>query len=364
MENMVENIEFLKKKFFKKKVFITGHTGFKGSWLLLILKQLNCNIRGFALDPEKDQDLYNLIEGDKLCDSVIGDIRNYNSLKKSLVEFEPDYIFHLAAQPLVIKSYEEPICTYETNLMGTLNLFESLKFLNKKCNIIIITTDKVYENNNENNLFKESDTLGGDDPYSSSKACVELLVKSMRKSFFSLDNWNKHKKSISVARAGNVIGGGDWSDNRIIPDIARSIYNERSINIRYPKSTRPWQHVLDPLIGYIFLASKLDDDPVKFSTEFNFGPNSSEVMDVESLVKYSINIWDKGSYDIDKELNYPESKLLMLSIEKAKKILGWNPLFDMKNSIKLTLDWYKIYENDKKNSIKNIQLTIKNILND
>lgn len=364
MENMVKNIDFIKNKFFEKKIFVTGHTGFKGAWLLLLLKELNCSVRGYSLEPEKDIDLFNLINGNELCDSVISDIRNFENIKNSLVDFQPDYIFHLAAQPLVIKSFEEPVNTYDTNIMGTLNLFESLRYLNKKCSVVIITTDKVYENNNHNYSFSESDPLGGNDPYSSSKACVELLVKSMRHSFFNLNDWDSHQKSITVARAGNVIGGGDWSENRIIPDIARSIYSRNEINIRYPKSTRPWQHVLDPVLGYIYLAAKLDDNPLKFSTEFNFGPNSKQVMNVQSLVEFAIKLWGKGSYSIDKNLNYPESKLLMLNIEKARKLLGWSPIFDMRTSIKLTLDWYRIYENNKNESIENIQTTIKNILND
>ena len=359
---MVENINLVKEIFFNKKVFLTGHTGFKGSWFLLILKELGCNVKGFSLDPFSEKDLYNLIEGDKICNSIIGDINDQELLKTEILGFQPDFIFHFAAQPLVIKSYEEPVDTYKTNVIGTANLLNSLKSLNKKCSTVIITTDKVYFNIEKDYPYKETDRLGGNDPYSSSKACVELLTSSFRNSFFNVKDIDFHKKAIAVARAGNVIGGGDWSENRIIPDIANSINNNHAIKIRNPFSTRPWQHVLDPLFGYLQLASRLYKDPELFSTEYNFGPSPNDTITVKELVEYSINYWGKGSYVIENKFKYPESSLLKLDINKAAKDLNWKPLFGSKKSIDITLEWYKIHNQNKNKSVKLIVNLIRKIL--
>jgi len=256
--------EDLHKKYSGKKVFVTGHTGFKGSWLIKILYQYGSNIKGYALEPKTTNDIYHIINGDNICESVISDIREKEKLRKELLDFQPDFIFHLAAQPLVSLSFQNPVETIETNVNGTVNLLDAIRDLDNKCSIVIITTDKVYENQNWYHPYRENDRLGGYDPYSASKAAIEILIRSYRNSFFNINEINKHKKAIAVARAGNVIGGGDWSENRIIPDIIRAFQNNEPVKLRNPNFIRPWQHVLDALNGYLMLGSLLYDDPLKY----------------------------------------------------------------------------------------------------
>jgi CDP-glucose 4,6-dehydratase len=245
----------MKKKliqtFSGKKVFLTGHTGFKGSWMLKVLEIIGANVKGYSLEPEFENGLYNIIKGDKLCDSVIADIRDKERLIKEINNFQPDFIFHFAAQPLVRLSYDIPSTTFDVNVMGTVNLLEAVRLCQKEISVIIITTDKVYQNLEWVYPYRETDRLGGVDPYSASKACTELVVSSYINSFFSSKDYKSHKKAVGVCRAGNVIGGGDWSKDRIIPDIIKSIFNNDIIKIRNPKAIRPWQHVLEPLIGYL-----------------------------------------------------------------------------------------------------------------
>lgn len=343
----MENLEIMKyflNNYSGKKIFITGHTGFKGSWLVKILYDLEAEIKGYSLTPENQINLYDEISGDKLCESVLGDLRNKELLRKSILEFEPDYIFHLAAQPLVRLSYQIPSETFEVNAIGTANLLDAVKLLDKKCQIVLITTDKVYHNNEWEYPYRENDKLGGYDPYSASKACCELVIDSYQKSFFNLSEFPNHQKAIAVGRAGNVIGGGDWSKDRLIPDIAKFLSNGSEIIIRNPNSIRPWQHVIEPLFGYLELGIKLSEDPLNYSEAFNFGPRASDALSVEEMVSRSINSWGSGSYKIESNINNPhEAGLLKLDISKALNKLSWKPVLDAQSAIDRTINWYKNY---------------------
>jgi CDP-glucose 4,6-dehydratase len=332
----------LKKIYEGKKVFVTGHTGFKGSWLITWLQQLGAQVKGYALAPENDYDLYKAIHGDELCQSVIADIRDSERLKAELLSFEPDFIFHLAAQPLVRLSYEIPAYTFEVNAQGTAHVLDALRFLQKPCVAVMITTDKVYENLETGHYYKETDRLGGYDPYSASKACAELLIDSYRKSFFHPDKYPDHQKSISVARAGNVIGGGDWARDRIIPDIIRSLSAGKPVVLRNPASVRPWQHVLEPLNGYLVLAAHQSKDPFHFSAAYNFGPELEDNLTVEDVTQRAIKIWGTGKYDKTPEnKSVHEAGLLNLDISKAKTALGWIPRYNATKAIEKTIEWYK-----------------------
>jgi len=347
-----------------KKIFLTGHTGFKGSWLLKTLNILGADVKGYALAPENEENLYNLIQGDKLCESVIADLRDKEKLVSSIKEFQPDFIFHLAAQPLVRLSYELPAETFEINAIGTANLLEGAKALNKPCNIILITTDKVYHNNEWVYPYRENDRLGGYDPYSASKACAELVINSYQKSFFNINNYHEHQKAIAVGRAGNVIGGGDWSKDRLIPDIARALGNDKKIIVRNPVSIRPWQHVLEPLVGYLLLGEKLLTDAVKYAEPYNFGPYGEDALPVKAMVELAIEIWGKGEYEVPQLANQPhEAGLLKLDISKAVDQLGWKPQLNAKKAVEYTIDWYKSFFEDKGTMDKYTEKQITGFLN-
>lgn len=342
MEKLVTKRMNLLEEYRGKKVFLTGHTGFKGSWFLLILKQLGADVKGYSLAPKNNRDLYHQINGDDLCDSVIADIRDRERLKKELLDFQPNFVFHLAAQALVIDSYTWPVETYETNVMGSIYLMDALRELKKPCSTVMITTDKVYENFETKDPYPEDARLGGYDPYSNSKACAELAISSYRNSFFNSANITKHQQGIAAARSGNVIGGGDWSDNRLVPDIARSLIKKESIVIRNPIAVRPWQHVLDPLKGYLMLGAMLAKDPVRYATGFNFGPAPEDERNVREMAELAIEIWGEGSYEtpeLKKSLH--EAGLLKLAIDKAKRELNWEPRFDSAEAVEWTIDWYK-----------------------
>ena len=327
------------KKFFKnKKVIITGHTGFKGSWLTLCLSLLGANIlgisKGYSTNPShfKDLNINSSIKHRKL------DITNLNKLKKIFIKYQPDYVFHLAAQAIVSKSYDDPIATFNVNTIGTLNVLECLRNV-KKCKAVIITSDKSYKNLEIDRGYFETDILGGDDPYSGSKGAAELIINSYIKSFF------KDKKvNLAIARAGNVIGGGDWSKDRIIPDCFKSWHKNKRINIRNPKSTRPWQHVLDVLRGYIILAIKLNN-PKLHGEVFNFGPKNNQNKNVLELVKEIKRNWSNAKWKINQnsKLKNKESNLLKLNSNKAKKYLNWTPILNFKESVNLTSNWYVDY---------------------
>ncbi|MEQ8551309.1 MAG: CDP-glucose 4,6-dehydratase [Cyclobacteriaceae bacterium] len=329
--------------FTSKKIFLTGHTGFKGSWLLSIFKALGANVKGYSLRPEGDS-LYNTIHGDKLCDSEIGDILNYEQLKKSVESFNPDFIFHFAAQPLVLKSYRDPKYTFDVNVAGTVNILETFRLAKKKMVFVAVTTDKVYKNETSNYPFRESDELGGHDPYSSSKAGMEMVLDSYLKSYI-LSKTNKWEKGLVTCRAGNVIGGGDFSEDRIIPDIFRALSYGKKLVVRNPNSVRPWQHVLDALNGYLHAAYHTWLDPINFSQPFNFGPDPSEIISVHDLVK----TFSKGLEDLEYTIQaeYPEkaheAPKLLLDNYLARNRLRWKPIWEGYNAIKYTLEWYKKY---------------------
>jgi CDP-glucose 4,6-dehydratase len=343
MENL-GIINELKNTYFGKRVFVTGHTGFKGSWLIKILGDLGSTIKGYALVPENEINLYTEINGNSICESVIGDLRDKEALKKAILDFQPDFVFHLAAQPLVRLSYDLPSETFEVNTIGTANLLDAIRLLEKKCNIVLITTDKVYHNNEWEYPYRENDKLGGYDPYSASKACCELVIDSYKNSFFNLSKYDFHKKSIAVARAGNVIGGGDWSKDRLVPDIMKALSIKKQIVVRNPKSIRPWQHVIEPLFGYLELGVKLNTHPQKYAQAYNFGPEINDAMSVEDIVIRAINCWGYGTYVVEANSENPhEAGLLKLDISKAINGLNWKPIFNADIAIERTINWYRSF---------------------
>ncbi len=338
----VVNIQFLKDNFQNKKIFITGHTGFKGSWLMACLHLAGAEIKGYSLEPDHPNSLFSLLDDVINCKSVIADIRNRQRLKDEIHSFQPDFIFHLAAQPLVRRSYEIPAETFDVNVTGTANLLEAAIELKKPCTIVVITTDKVYKNIEDHILYKENDILGGYDPYSASKACTELVVDSFRNSFFNPEVHNHHKKGLTSARAGNVIGGGDWNKDRIVPDIIRSLTEGKVIEIRNPSSIRPWQFVLEPIAGYLQLAVSLKSQPIQFNNAFNFGPYPNDHITVKEFVDIAIDTWGHGNWQDTSSYNQPhEAGLLQLDINKAINELEWNPKLNAAQAIEWTVNWYK-----------------------
>ncbi len=331
-----------------KRVFLTGHTGFKGAWFLAYLQRLGAEVKGYALAPTGSKDLYNLLKGDTLCKSVMADIRDASKLKKEILDFNPDFIFHFAAQSLVRRSYEIPVETFEINVLGTCHVLEAVRSLDKSCSVILITTDKVYENPENGKFFKESDPLGGNDPYSSSKAAAEVAIQSYRKSFFAPESHDKHGKGIASARAGNVIGGGDYSDDRIFTDIIRHFEAGTAVPVRSPGSIRPWQHVLDALTGYLVLGASLSADPKKFSQPFNFGPAQEDHFSVKELLDHCIRIRGKGTWEqVAGDHTKPEAGLLFLDVSKALKELNWSAKWKAVQAIENTLNWFQVPEKER-----------------
>lgn len=328
----------------KKKVFITGHTGFKGGWLTLWLNSLGATIKGYSLPPNTKPNLFELCDIDHNCYSVFSDIRDADKLENELLSFEPEIIIHMAAQPLVLDSYNMPVETYEINVMGTVNILNIARKLKKLRSLLIVTTDKCYENKELNKPFKETEPLGGHDPYSSSKACAELVASCFRSSFFSNDT-HKSNVSIATARAGNVIGGGDWSKNRLFPDFIRAINKNEEVIIRNPKSIRPWQHVLDPLQGYLILSEKLFTHGAAFAESWNFGPQSDNGKDVLWIAnQFKKTFGNDFSYKvINESANLHEANYLRLNSVKSNKKLSWIPKFSIEESIQVTSDWYKYF---------------------
>ena len=325
-----------------KKIFITGHTGFKGAWLMACLHLLGAKVKGYALPPEYENGLYDLLQPLPSTETVLADIRDKERLQKEIISFQPDYIFHLAAQPLVRRSYEIPAETFEVNVAGTANLLESAIRLNGKCAVVVITTDKVYENKEQDILYNETDSLGGYDPYSASKACTELVVSSFRNSFFNPSSYNVHQKAIASARAGNVIGGGDWNKDRIIPDIVRFLLQNKPVEIRNPQAVRPWQHVLEPVSGYLLLAGLINEEPLEYSKAYNFGPLPGDHLTVKQVAESAIETWGSGSWkDVSDPRQVHEAGLLKLDIGLAKKELHWQPKLSAADAIRWTIDWYK-----------------------
>ncbi len=340
MESLVTQ-NTLDKIYKGKKVFVTGHTGFKGAWFITWLHLLGAQVKGYSLAPEAEESIYNLIAPHVSHVSVIADIRNKEKLQKEITDFRPDFIFHLAAQALVRRSYQMPAETFDVNVTGTANVLESIIGLENKCTVIVITTDKVYENKEREDPYAESDRLGGHDPYSASKACTEIVVQSFSKSFFNKEKFNEHQKVIASVRAGNVIGGGDWNADRIVPDIVKHLKEGKKIPVRNPGAIRPWQHVLEPLGGYLLTAGLLDQNP-NLSRSYNFGPEIQDHLKVKELVQIAIDCWESGEWlDISDESQPHEAGILKLDINLAKTELNWQPKLDSKSAVKWTIDWYR-----------------------
>lgn len=326
-----------------KKIFITGDTGFKGSWLSVFFRHLQVKTSGYALEPATEPNHFNLTGGGTT--TTFGNILDREKLNAAIEDAQPDIIFHLAAQALVRPSYTDPVNTYETNVTGTLNVLEAARRTPSVKAMVLITTDKVYENKEVNTAYTEEDELGGYDMYSSSKACCEILIRSYRNSFLNIEEYGtKHHTLIASARAGNVIGGGDWSADRLLPDIAVAASKKTIVKIRNPLSVRPWQHVLDCLHGYLLLGEKLLQGDVAFSGAWNFSPYSSEAKNVESIAAIAKNAWNDVDIAFGKpDTEYHEAGLLILDNSKAVAKLGWKPVWNTETAVSKTIDWYKNY---------------------
>jgi len=325
------------KNFYKnKKVLVTGATGFKGAWLSYWLNILGAKVYGVGYNPNKNKNLFYSLKLDKKIKLKLFDIRDKKKLKNFINSSKPQIIFHLAAQPLILESYKKPYLTYTVNSVGTLNVLETVRETNSVKSLICVTSDKCYESNYSTKGFKEDDKLGGKDPYSGSKASAEIMIKSYQESFF------KYKKcGLASGRAGNVIGGGDWSENRLIPDAVNSIIKGETINIRNPNFNRPWQHVLEPLYGYLLLGEKLFNKPKTYSGPWNFGTKKNTVTNVLEIVKEIVKFWGRGKITFKKNQKYYEQTNLQLNIEKSMKILKWKPRYTITKSVQITAEWYK-----------------------
>ena len=333
-----------------KRVFLTGHTGFKGSWLSLWLCSLGAEVRGYALNPPTSPSLFNEAKIDTIIDSQIADIRDQDILHERMIGFNPDILIHMAAQPLVRYSYDAPIETYEVNVIGTAKVLEVARSCPNLRAIVNITTDKCYENDGRAEGYKENDPMGGYDPYSSSKGCAELVASSYRRSFLQ-----DQGIGIASVRAGNVIGGGDWADDRLIPDILRSFEKNKPVVIRNPKATRPWQHVLEPLSGYLILAQNLYKDQKKYAEGWNFGPNEKDVQPVDWILDKMISKWPNSSWELDNNSNPHEAGFLKLDISKAKSKLGWSPVWELSQTLERIISWHQAWLN--KDDMQTVCLT-------
>jgi len=340
-------MENLQKFFKNKRILITGHTGFKGSWLSQILLNWGAKVSGVALKPNTKPSLFQILRLEKKIRNNFCDIRDFNKISEIIKREKPEIVFHLAAQPLVKDSYDNPLYTFETNIMGTANILQAIKETDAVRAAVIITTDKVYENKESGLPFKENDKLGGYDPYSASKAAAEIVISSYIKSFFNPVDYNKkHRTLIASARAGNVIGGGDWCKDRIATDIVRAIFEKNEeIIIRNPQAIRPWLYVLEPLHGYLLLAKKLYSGKKEFVGSWNLGPKESNYLTVEQLTKTVIKILGQGSYKIKLDSKKHEAILLKLNNNKAKKLLGWQPKLKINKILQNTFTWYKSFYN-------------------
>ncbi len=357
MESLVKNKGKVDSSFWKdKKVYLTGHTGFKGSWLSLWLQNMGALVKGYSLEVNTNPALFikaNVAEG---MESEIGDIRNLEKIIKSMVSFNPDILIHMAAQPLVRYSFKEPVETYSTNVMGTVNVLEAARKCSNLKAIVCVTTDKCYENKEWEWGYRENEPMGGHDPYSSSKGCAELVISAYRRSFFSSEG----TASLASARAGNVIGGGDWAEDRLIPDILRAFEKSEPAVIRNPLSTRPWQHVLEPLSGYLILAQQLYVNGDDYAEGWNFGPKEEDCKPVNWILDEIVKYWgNNASWSLDKKNNPHEAGFLKLDCSKASSRLKWNPKWDLQSTLKFIVDWHKIYlsgDDLKKQCLKEINI--------
>lgn len=348
MENMVmdikdnlytETFKDLEKFYNKKKILVTGHTGFKGSWLTEVLVMLGANVTGYALKADFPS-LYDTLDIDEKINSVIGDIRDLEHLKSVFEKTEPELVIHLAAQPIVIDSYKKPVYTYETNVMGTVNILECIRLSKSVKSFLNVTTDKVYDNKEIDKGYVEEDILDGYDPYSNSKSCSELVTHSYKRSFLT-----EQKIAVSTARAGNVIGGGDFAPNRIVPDCARAAMKKEDVIIRNPYSIRPYQHVLEPLYIYLMILKRQYENREVFEGNFNVGPEDRDCINTEKLVSYFKEFWKEGfNYKIQSNNTFHEAGFLKLNCDKLKKVYSWKPVYDIKKAVEETAKWYKAYD--------------------
>ena len=344
---MAQNLTDIDPSFWKgRRVLLTGHTGSKGSWMSIWLKEMGADLTGFALTPPTKPSLFedaNVAEGMR---SIMGDIRDLDALKKVFADTNPEVVIHMAAQPLVRESYSFPVETYAINVMGTVHVLEAVRHTPSVRSVVIVTTDKCYENKEWVWGYREDEPMGGYDPYSNSKGCAELVTSSYRRSYFHPAKYESHKVAVASARAGNVIGGGDWADDRLIPDIIRSVMDGTPVMIRSPYATRPWQHVLEPVGAYLLLAEKLYTEGAKFAEGWNVGPRSDDARDVEFIVNSICRNWGDGaSYQIDSNPQPHEAGYLKLDIAKIESKLGWKPVWPLPVTLEKTVSWYKRYTN-------------------
>jgi CDP-glucose 4,6-dehydratase len=328
-----------------RRVLITGHTGFKGSWLVAWLHKLGADIHTLSLEPSTKPSLFEAAKLASCCHHRVGDIRDLELVCEVVSAAQPDFVFHLAAQALVRLSYHEPVETIATNVLGTTHVLEAIRRLDRSCAAVIVTTDKCYENREWVHGYREVDAMGGHDPYSASKGAAELIVSSYRRSFFSAKSGENPAIRVASARAGNVVGGGDWAQDRLVPDLVRAIASDETLSLRNPNAIRPWQHVLEPLAGYLLLGMKLaGDDGSRYCEPWNFGPSPEETHSVGDFVKLLVNHWGQGRWQHHNDGSHPhEATLLRLSIEKACSRLQWRPLWKLDKTVQLVADWYKAY---------------------
>ena len=329
-------------RFYKnKRVFLTGHTGFKGAWISLWLLEMGAEVMGYSLAPPTDPSLFVLADLQSRVQSVTGDVRNLDFLRQSMAEFQPEVVIHMAAQSLVREGYANPVETYSTNVMGTVNLLESVRSVDTVRAVVNVTTDKCYENREWHWGYRENDRLGGSDPYASSKACAELVSLSYSKSYFNPDSYQDHGVALASVRAGNVIGGGDFARDRLIPDAVRAVQYNEPVDVRSPGAVRPWQHVLEPLRGYLMLAQRLFEQGPEFAGPWNFGPNLEDARPVAWILdSFLKNMHHAKGWTTSTENHPKESVFLRLDSSKARTLLGWEPRLDIAKALKLTADWY------------------------
>lgn len=346
---MIPMREFLDGFYRGKRVLVTGHTGFKGGWISLWLEKLGAKVAGYALNPDTDPNIYDILGLENRMISIIGDIRDREKLRSFFRDFQPEIVIHMAAQSLVRRSYEAPVETYETNVIGTVNMLELCREVSFVRSFVNVTSDKCYKNHGENKSYAEIDPMGGHDPYSSSKGCAELVTGAYLGSFFAAEGYGKqHMMGLASARAGNVIGGGDWNKDRLIPDCIKASIDNKGLVIRYPEAIRPWQYVLEPLYGYLMLARRLYEDGAGFSGAWNFGPSERNEKPVKWIVGKINELWGGDlSWEIESTAQPHESAYLRLDSKKAGSLLGWCPQMDLVSALRETVGWYKAWRDEK-----------------
>jgi CDP-glucose 4,6-dehydratase len=345
LESLDLDLEMNRAFWKDKEVLITGHTGFKGSWLSLWLQKLGANVLGYALSPPTQPSLFEVACVADGMTSITGDVRDLEHLQAVIAEHRPEVIIHMAAQPLVRYSYEDPLETYSTNIMGTVNMLEAVRHSESVRAVVCITSDKCYEDQEWLWGYRENEPMGGRDPYSSSKGCAELVISAYRNSYFPAEEYQRHGVALASARAGNVIGGGDWARDRLVPDIMKAVMANRPVVIRNPQAIRPWQHVLEPLNGYLCLAEQLEVCGPEFAQGWNFGPNDEDARPVSWVVEHLTNLWGENArWELDSAQSSPEATYLKLDCSKAKGLLGWSPKLSLPTALEWIVEWYRGYQ--------------------